>query len=83
MKDTELQDEVLDGLDFKRIHIILKSEQIDFLKTLDENNISNSIRVLIDRYMKMTKRQIIEKYLLYIVFILCIFTAVTLFLNMI
>lgn len=82
MNDIEQQDEVLNDLDFKRIHIILKSEHLDFLKKIDEHNISNAIRVLIDKYMKMTKRQVLEKYLLYTVFILCIFTASTLLLNM-
>ena len=80
MNDT---DDFLKEVDYTRVTILLKNNHKDFLKNIDKNNVSNSIRVIIDRYMKMTKRQIIERYLLYIVFILCIFTAGTLFLNMI
>ena len=80
MNDSE---EYLKSTGFKRLHVLITKEHLDFLKTIDENNTSSAIRALIDRYMNMTKRQVLERYLLYIVFILCIFTAITLFINMI
>ena len=81
--NNEKQEEFLRDLEYVRASIILKNVHDDFLKSIKEDNRSEAIGIIIDKYMKMTKRQIIEKYLLYIVFILCIFTASTLFLNMI
>ena len=74
MNNTEQQDDVLNGLDFVRIHILLKPEQKDYLKKIDSNNMSNAVKTLIENHMKQTKMISFQKYVLYLVLLLCILT---------
>ena len=62
------QDALLKELDFIRVSIMLKPHHADFLKTIDPDNLSKAVRVLIDSYMKQTKIIAFEKYLIYFMF---------------
>jgi len=50
-------------IDFIRIHFQLRQYQIDFLNTIDKDNISRALRILIDKYIKQTKMLSFQKYL--------------------
>lgn len=80
---NENQEEFLDDIKLKSVHILLKPEHSDFLKTIDDNNMSNAVRVLIEKYMHQTKMMRFEKYMLYFIFGVCIVIAVSLILPLI
>jgi hypothetical protein len=63
VNNTEEQDSLLKDLGFIKVHLLLKPNQIDYLKTIDEER-SKAIRTLIDDYMVQTKRMKLERYLL-------------------
>lgn len=63
MNDESSQETVLSDLKFIQLHILLDPTHVDFLKTIDKNNISNSVRVLIDTFMKQKRMLSFEKYL--------------------
>ena len=74
MNTVELQDDFLKEIDFIRLSVMLKPVHTDFLKTIDQDNISKALRMVIDGYMKQTKMLAFQKYVLYLVLILCILT---------
>lgn len=63
MNNIDSQEEIIKELDFIRQSIVLKPDHIDYLKTIDKNNISNAVRVLIDSFMKQKRLLSFEKYL--------------------
>ena len=63
MDDQNSQDEILGELNFIRMSLLLKPTHADFLDTIDKNNKSNAIRILIDTFMKQKKMLSFEKYL--------------------
>ena len=67
-----MNDEPLSEIGLIQIHFRLKPDQIDFLKSIDSNNYSNALRTVIDNYRKQTKVMRFDKYLLYLIFFLCI-----------
>ena len=75
-----MNDESLSDFNLIRMQLRLKPEQIDFLKTIDKDNVSNALRILIDRYIKQTKMMKFDRFLLYFVFLVCIIIFVILLL---
>jgi hypothetical protein len=63
VNDVSSQEEIITGLNFIRQSIVLKPDHIDYLKTIDKDNISNAVRVLIDTFMKHKRLLSFEKYL--------------------
>ena len=61
-----------------QIHFRLKPEQIDFLKSIDPDNYSKALRTVIDNYRKRTKMMRFDKYLLYLIFFICIAVLIVL-----
>jgi hypothetical protein len=63
MDNQNSQDDILGELNFIRVHILLKPTHADFLKTIDRDNISKAVRILIDTFMKQKRMLSFEKYL--------------------
>lgn len=72
MIDTDQQNEFLKECEFIRVSIMLKPFHMDFLKKIDTDNVNKAVRMIIDGYMKQTKMIVFQKYILYIVFVLCV-----------
>lgn len=64
MNNHEQQDALLRELDFIRVSIMLKPDQADYLHSIDADNMSKAVRIVIDREMNHTKREKLERYLL-------------------
>ena len=75
---NEDQEKFLNDFDLIQIHLKIQQRHIDFLKTIDPENQSNAIRLVIDKYMKQTKMIIMERYLLWVVFGISIILFVSL-----
>lgn len=60
------QDELLHELDYIRQTIMLKKDHVTYLKTIDPDNMSKAVRVVIDNYTKQSKIMKMERHLLFI-----------------
>ena len=60
------QDELLHELDYIRQTIMLKQDHVTYLKTIDPDNMSKAVRVVIDNYTKQSKIMKMERHLLFI-----------------
>jgi len=58
------QDELLRELDFIRATIMLKQNHVDYLKTIDEDNLSKAVRTVLDEHIQQTKMMKLERHLL-------------------
>ena len=83
MNNQQEQEPFLKELDAVRKNFYLKNEHIDYLKTIDPDNDSRAIRLLIERDMKHTKMQKLQQGLLYLVFGMCLITLAILILPLI
>ena len=63
MDSEKHQDDVLGEMNFIRMSLLLSPKHADYLKTIDRNNSSNAIRILIDTFMKQKRILSFEKYL--------------------
>jgi hypothetical protein len=63
VNDITSQNELLSDCKFIQLHILLNQTHIDYLKKIDKDNISKSVRILIETYMKQKKMLSFEKYL--------------------
>jgi hypothetical protein len=51
---------------------MLKGEHVDYLKSVDPDNMSRAVRIVIDRYIKQNKVLRWERYMMYFVFAMCL-----------
>ena len=78
--NTEEQIKFLNDFDFQQIHPQVQQRHIDFLKSIDKDNQSKAVRLVIDTAINQSRRMIFEKYLLYFIFIVCVIVLISLIL---
>ena len=76
--ETTTQEQFLNDFDLIQIHPKVHQRHIEYLKTVNEDNQSQALRDVLDAQMRMTKRLMLEKSLLYIIFGITIITLVIL-----
>ena len=65
----------LQEFDYRDVHLQIREDQYNFLKTIDPDNQSKAMRKIIDDRMKQKKRETLGEILLIIVFFLTILIA--------
>ena len=63
---------------FFRTSLSLKQEHIELLKSINPDNYSMALRVILDKYIKQTKTMKWERYMMYFVFFMCLIILVIL-----
>ena len=58
--------------------VMLKGEHVDYLKSVDPDNMSRAVRIVIDRYIKQNKVMRFERIMMYFVFVMCLVILVVL-----
>jgi hypothetical protein len=64
VNNHEQQDILLRELDFVRLSIMIKPDQENYLRTIDSDNMSKAIRIVIDSHMKEERKNKLERHLL-------------------
>ena len=83
MNNQQEQDTLLKDLNSYRKQFIIREEHLNFLRTIDPDNDSRALRIVIEKAMNHTKIRRLQENLLYLVFAMCIITLALLILPLI